>query len=128
MKPAIAALLILASVGCAHRPESKIGAEFVTVECVVESFDPESLIFYGRDTIPYDAVSRVSQIRIIEPASLAGRVYSIDLLSAKDQGVEEWIELKQIGARIRFRLPTAMIGCSSKDLIPAAALQKEPNH
>src|ERR1041384_7650781 len=92
------AALTLLMIGCSHRAVTEARAHLVHVECVVEEYEPEALVFYDPKGLPYDARSRVSRIRVIAPSDLAGRFYSIDLLSAKDGKEAEFDDLHRPGA------------------------------
>jgi hypothetical protein len=111
-------------IGCAHRPALTSGGSFVTIECVVEEYEPEALVFYDAKRLPYDARSRVSHVRVVTPAALAGRSYSIDLLRSEDKKDAGFEELRQPGATVRFMLPSPFTTSSAQEMIPVYELKK----
>jgi hypothetical protein len=127
MKLILIAVLAVMSAGCAHRGAQNIPEEFVSVVCVVEAFDPESLVFYSPNYFPYDGRSRVSRVRAIKPAELAGQIFSIDLMHESEKKDEGFEDLRRISATVRFRMPAVLARNTEKQLVPVDVLKKEPN-
>jgi hypothetical protein len=123
--PAMIALFSI-TVGCAHREVQTVEDSFVILDCVVEEFEPEALVFYELDQIPYDARSRVSQVRVTAPPTFTGRSYSIDLLRPEDKKDVGFEDLFRPGAAIRVKMPTSLTTHSEKQIIPVYALEKVP--
>jgi hypothetical protein len=125
MKAVLTMIAISAlTIGCAHRPVELMEDSFVMLDCVVQKFEPEALVFYDPDGLPYDARSRVSQILIVAPASLAGRSYSIDLLRPEDKKDVGFEDLCRPGAVVRFMMPASLTTNSEKQVIPVYMLKK----
>ena len=112
----ILSALVLQFAGCAH-PQAKEAA-FVAIECVVEEFDPDALVFHDMKGLPYDGRSRVSRVRVLAPKSLVGRLYAIDLGRAEekeDVGIED---LRRVGATVHFSMRGADTTATEKQMIP----------
>jgi hypothetical protein len=113
------------ALGCAHRLFQTVEDSFVTLECVVEEFEPEALVFYDLDRLPYDARTRVSKVRVLAPASLVGRTYSIDLLRLEDEKDVGLEDLRHPGAVVRIKMPASLATNSEEQMIPIDVLKRE---
>ena len=110
--------------GCAHKNASQPLDRFVQLECIVEEYSPDALVFHDLDGLPYDARSRVSRVRVVAPKSLAGHCYSIDLLSSDDKDARGFEDFHQPGALVRFGMPFSLTSDSDKQLIPVYVLRR----
>jgi len=127
-KTRISALLSIALTvtlaGCTHSISSITGERLVRIHGVVEEYDPEALVFYALDSIPYSATSHVARIRIEKPRSLHGRLIAIDLHEAKQKKDEEWAEFRIEGAVLTFSVPEKMIRDDDRTLIPVESVER----
>lgn len=119
---AVIVALSLLLIGCAHPPVLGSQEKLVHVSCVVESYDPDALVFYDTRGLPYDGRSRVSHVRVIAPRDLVGRVYAIDLLSARDQKEHGFDDLRRSGAVVHFKLRSSLASYTERQMIPVYEL------
>lgn len=117
--------VVLQFAGCAHSQSKE--AAYVVIECVVEEFDPEALVFYDVKGLPYDGRSRVSRIRVLAPKSLVGRLYSIDLGRAEEKEDVGFEDLRRVGASVRLSMSVVDTAATEKQMIPIQKIQRQPN-
>ena len=127
MKTLVWGLLVfgLASLcGCAGGVSKNSSGRLLNLDCVVEQYDSEALVFYGLDTLPYDAKSRVCLLRVLGPAKYRDRRIAVDLHGEKEKKDEPWMYLRIVGAHVRLSIRDTDIPEDPKQMIPVEALEK----
>ena len=110
--------------GCAHTASPPLSHTVWNLECVVDEYDPESLVFYNRGPFPYDSVSRVCRLHVVSPDHLSGRSLQIDLQPEGEAGDQGWPELRIVGARVWLSFLQSDLPASEDGLVPIHAIQR----
>ena len=108
--------------GCAAVVAYDTPAGLVKLDCVVERYDGEALVFYGVDTLPYDAKSRICLLHVLGPAKYRGRNIVVDLHTRDGRSDDRWPYLKELGAHIEVSIRGSDIPSDSKHMIPVEAV------
>ena len=113
--------------GCASSVSKGPSGRLLKLNCVVEQYDPEQLVFYGLDTLPYDARSRVCLLKVLGPAKYRDRRIAVDLHGEKEKKDEPWMYLRMVGAHVRISIRDTDLPEDPKQMVPVEALtEAEP--
>ena len=113
--------------GCASNVSRAPTGRLLKLDCVVEQYDPEALVFYGLDTLPYDAQSHVCLLKVLGPPKYRDRRIAVDLHGPKEKKDEPGLYLRMVGAQVRISIRDTDLPDEPKQLVPVEALtEAEP--
>ncbi len=110
--------------GCASSGSKGPSGRLLKLNCVVEQYDPEALVFYGLDTLPYDARSRVCLLRVLGPVKYRDRRIAVDLHGEKEKKDEPWMYLRMTGAHVRISIHETDLPEDPKQMVPVEAVME----
>ena len=127
MKALVWGILVFGLVGlcgCAGSISKSSRSRLLKLDCVVEHYDAEALVFYGLDILPYDARSRVCLLRVLGPASYRDRRIAVDLHGEKEKKDEPWMYLRMVGAHVQVSIRDTDLPEDPKQMIPVEEIER----
>jgi len=120
MKPSLVPLWLICLLiwaGCASTAEIAKKDEGVGIEGVVEKYEPSASVLYKFDFCAQFAETRLSHVRILSPAALAGKALAVDSGLAPGRSEAESSVFTISGATVKFILPQSLTNAKPETLI-----------
>ena len=120
-------ICLLIWAGCSSTTDIVKKEEGVSVEGIVEKYEPSASVMYSYDFCAQLAETRLSHVRVVRPAALAGKILAVDLGLTPGKSEVESSAFTISGATVKFVLPRSLANAKPETLIDLYSLRKEPN-